>query len=372
MNSSNLPLCRYFVNNACFKGNECPYSHDRNAKPDMTCRYYLAGHCAYGSKCRYDHVKPKNLDTLSESFGPAIGQPSQSTKKNNDVSSFTYDKMMASSSNASALEPVPNPWNKSSSEPLSDFNELSNELNSLQNMQPDQVPLCPYYEMGFCVSGDECQFIHGMMCDMCGRMVLHPYNEDQRKEHHRSCLAEHEKAMEEAFAEARSAEKQCGICMEKIVEKNLRFGILQNCKHCFCLACIRNWRKSTTSFEAKTVRSCPECRIHSDYIIPSSLWVEDQDEKNRLTGAYRENMKQKQCKYMKSGQIDDCPFGNKCFYKHQLPDGTLVEGDSPRALRKRRKFVLDLFVTDLSPDDSDEEDSVLTDLIRTLYRSVAH
>lgn len=188
------------------------------------------------------------------------------------------------------------------------------------------------------MNGDLCAFIHGTLCEMCGRHSLHPFNERQSREHHRQCLGEHEKAMEEAFAEARSVDKQCGICMEKIVDKGLRFGILQNCKHCFCLACIRQWRKNENEqFEAKTIRlcivpinrlydssfrSCPECRVHSDYIIPSSTWVEDQADKDKLTSLYQENMKQKQCKYVKEGRVDDCPFGNKCFYKHQLPDGT--------------------------------------------------
>ena len=43
--------------------------------------------------------------------------------------------------------------------------------------------------------------------------------------------------------------------------------------------------------------------------------MEDQSEKNKLADQYRENLKQKTCKYMKDGNVDDCPFGNKCFYK---------------------------------------------------------
>lgn len=111
------------------------------------------------------------------------------------------------------------------------------------------------------MNGDMCAHIHGNLCDMCGRNALHPFNEEQCKEHHRQCLEEHEKAMEEAFAEARSADKQCGICMENIVQKGLRFGILQNCKHCFCLTCIRQWRKNDAeNFETKTVRYGWLCR----------------------------------------------------------------------------------------------------------------
>lgn len=45
-------------------------------------------------------------------------------------------------------------------------------------------------------------------------------------------------------------------------------------------------------------------------------------------------MKQKICKYMKNGNPDDCPFGNKCFYLHQLPDGQIIESGPPK--RRRR------------------------------------
>lgn len=117
--------------------------------------------------------------------------------------------------------------------------------------------------------------------------------------------------MEQAFAEARSAGKCCGICMENIRDKSLRFGILNNCRHCFCLECIRSWRKNQ-GFETKVVRfgpfcpdhysqsrSCPECRQHSDFVIPSTIWVEEDEEKNVLLELYKENTGQKQCKYYK-------------------------------------------------------------------------
>lgn len=108
--------------------------------------------------------------------------------------------------------------------------------------------------MGYCINGDFCTFIHGNVCEMCNLNSMHPFNEKLRLEHHRKCLAEHEAAMEEAFAEARSVDKQCGICMENIVEKNLRFGLLEGCKHCFCLFCIRKWRRRTEQFASKIVR----------------------------------------------------------------------------------------------------------------------
>ncbi|VDK44634.1 unnamed protein product [Anisakis simplex] len=197
------------------------------------------------------------------------------------------------------------------------------------------LPLCPYFEAGNCEKGDECEFVHGMVCDMCNYACLHPADSEQRAQHKRECMAAHEAAMEEAFAEARSADKVCGICMESIRERDARFGILEGCRHCFCLECIRKWRRNQSEdFEKETVRSCPECRTHSDFVIPAKYWVEDANDKKKLIDDFRANAKQKRCKYMKKGNVDDCPFGNKCFYKHQLPDGTVVEGKSPRQLRR--------------------------------------
>jgi E3 ubiquitin-protein ligase makorin len=63
--------------------------------------------------------------------------------------------------------------------------------------------------------------------------------------------------MEHSFAVARSQDKQCGICMDTVMERSLpsqrRFGILPNCSHIFCLDCIRKWRQSK-QFENKIIR----------------------------------------------------------------------------------------------------------------------
>ncbi|KHJ94874.1 zinc finger, C3HC4 type [Oesophagostomum dentatum] len=229
--------------------------------------------------------------------------------------------------------------------------------------------------MGECTN-EQCQFVHGLVCDMCQRACIHPYDEKQQRQHFavkqlgaldaifallrkvlQECLQEHELAMEQAFAEAKGEGKCCGICMENIMEKSLRFGILEGCRHCFCLDCIREWRRNQT-FETEVIRSCPECRQHSNFVIPSVLWVEDEEEKKILCEVYRNNMAQKQCKYYKEGvSAEGCPFGNKCFYKHQLPDGSIDPGEEPHARRKPHLSDF-IFRRSSSHDDEwlDEED----------------
>lgn len=70
------------------------------------------------------------------------------------------------------------------------------------------------------------------------------------------CIRQHESDMELSFAIARSKDKTCGICFEVIMEKSdreQRFGILPNCNHIFCLACIRKWRQAK-QFDNKIIR----------------------------------------------------------------------------------------------------------------------
>ncbi|KAK0415898.1 hypothetical protein QR680_012181 [Steinernema hermaphroditum] len=159
------------------------------------------------------------------------------------------------------------------------------------------------------------------------------------------------------LARPAAADKTCGICMENVWGKNARFGILQNCRHCFCLQCIRTWRQSS-EMESKTIRSCPECRIHSHFVIPTAMWVDEGPEKDKLIKAYLENMSKKICKYFKPSDRDSCKFGNKCFYRHQNADGSLVESDSPndisRRIRQNLPHMSDYFL-DAHMDESWEE-----------------
>jgi hypothetical protein len=64
-----------------------------------------------------------------------------------------------------------------------------------------------------------CPYLHGNICDLCNQACLHPYDKKQQDLHRQECMQLIEKDMEEAFAAQRSAEKVCGICMEKVWEK---------------------------------------------------------------------------------------------------------------------------------------------------------
>lgn len=173
-----------------------------------------------------------------------------------------------------------------------------NNSNSKRGFNADSA-LCPYLlGSGECFY-DPCEYLHGDMCELCQRFCLHPYDPEQQKSHNIDCIAQHEKDMELSFAIQKSMDKTCGVCFETIMEKpgrEQRFGILPNCAHCFCLECIRKWRQAE-QFDNKIKRACPECRITSDFVCPSTFWVDTKDEKEKLINDYKDALQNKDCKY---------------------------------------------------------------------------
>ena len=50
--------------------------------------------------------------------------------------------------------------------------------------------LCPYAAVGECRYGENCVYLHGDSCDMCGLQVLHPMDAAQRSQHIKVSLKE--------------------------------------------------------------------------------------------------------------------------------------------------------------------------------------
>lgn len=65
------------------------------------------------------------------------------------------------------------------------YAEVLNPLNKEDEEDNSKRKLCSYAEGdGYCkYPPGECQYLHGDICDLCGRAALHPYNEEQRKKH---------------------------------------------------------------------------------------------------------------------------------------------------------------------------------------------
>ncbi|XP_010636273.1 probable E3 ubiquitin-protein ligase makorin-2 [Fukomys damarensis] len=361
--STKQVTCRYFMHGVCREGSQCLFSHDlANSKPSTICKYYQKGCCAYGTRCRYDHTRP--LAAAGGAVGPpppigpsaafsglhppsvltvaAMKTPSQESGRRDKRTLVLRDRNLsglaeektppgtALSNPGSCSNPQLGPEMK----PHSYLDAIRSGLDDVEasSSYSSEQQLCPYAAAGECRFGDACVYLHGDMCDICRLQVLHPFDSEQRRAHEKVCMATFEVEMEKAFAFQASQDKVCSICMEVILEKasasERRFGILSSCNHTYCLSCIRQWR-CAKQFENQIIKSCPECRVISEFVIPSVYWVEDQNKKNELIEAFKQGMGKKACKYFEQGK-GTCPFGSKCLYRHAYPDGRLAEPEKPR------------------------------------------
>ena len=51
-----------------------------------------------------------------------------------------------------------------------------------EEADPTQL-LCPFSVNKDCPYGEDCVYIHGNICDLCGKAVLHPHDTKQREKH---------------------------------------------------------------------------------------------------------------------------------------------------------------------------------------------
>ncbi|XP_042535568.1 E3 ubiquitin-protein ligase makorin-2 [Dipodomys merriami] len=358
--STKQVTCRYFMHGVCREGSQCLFSHDlANSKPSTICKYYQKGFCAYGTRCRYDHTRP------SAAAGGAMGPvphagPSPGTHSPHppDLATSTVrmhahepgkrekrtlvlrDRNLCGvAEEKTSVGVASHPGGCSDAQmgletkPHSYLDAIRSGLDAAEaGGSCGGEQLCPYAAAGECRFGDTCVYLHGDVCEICRLRVLHPFDPEQRKAHEKMCMLTFEHEMEKAFAFQASQDKVCSICMEVILEKasasERRFGILSNCNHTYCLSCIRQWR-CAKQFENPIIKSCPECRVISEFVIPSVYWVEDQNKKNELIEAFKQGMGRKACKYFEQGK-GSCPFGSKCLYRHAYPDGRLAEPEKPR------------------------------------------
>uniref|UniRef100_A0A8C3PZH9 RING-type E3 ubiquitin transferase n=1 Tax=Chrysolophus pictus TaxID=9089 RepID=A0A8C3PZH9_CHRPC len=381
------------MHGVCKEGDNCRYSHDLSTgQSAMVCRYYQRGCCAYGDHCRYEHTKPLMQEEEESIMNPAAKMyPSVSSDLaslpefvEEDIIEIEDENIDLAAAGVgaedwvNAVEFVPGqPYCgraalSCTEVPLEEM-VIEEEYEKQEEDVEMKKQLCPYAAVGECRYGENCVYIHGDICDMCGLQVLHPIDAAQRSQHIKSCIEAHEKDMELSFAVQRSKDMVCGICMEVVYEKanpsERRFGILSNCNHTYCLKCIRKWR-SAKQFESKIIKSCPECRITSNFVIPSEYWVEEKEEKQKLIQKYKEAMSNKPCRYFDEGR-GSCPFGGNCFYKHAYPDGRQEEPQRPKAQRRNRFWEFIEERENGDPFETDEDEVVTFELGEMLLMLLA-
>uniref|UniRef100_A0A673SUK0 RING-type E3 ubiquitin transferase n=1 Tax=Suricata suricatta TaxID=37032 RepID=A0A673SUK0_SURSU len=356
--------CRYFMHGVCKEGDNCRYSHDLADSPyGVVCKYFQRGYCVYGDRCRYEHSKPLKQEevpaadlsaesslaassSLSSGLGPLV---EMNTGEANSRNSNFASVGAGSEDWVNAIEFVPGqPYCGRTAPSCTDApprgSVAKEDCEKEQSTVETKKQLCPYAAVGECRYGENCVYLHGDACDMCGLQVLHPMDAAQRSQHIKSCIEAHEKDMELSFAVQRSKDMVCGVCMEVVYEKaspsERRFGILSNCSHTYCLKCIRKWR-SAKQFESKIINN-------------------------------------KACRYFDEGR-GSCPFGGNCFYKHAYPDGRREEpqrqkvGTSSRYRAQRRNHFWELIEEreNSNPFDHDEEEVVTFELGEMLLMLLA-
>ncbi|XP_068125523.1 probable E3 ubiquitin-protein ligase makorin-1 [Hyperolius riggenbachi] len=174
--------------------------------------------------------------------------------------------------------------------------------------------------------------------------------------------------MEDSGAHERSREVVCGICMDKVYDKQAAeervFGILPNCSHAYCLGCIKQWRK-TKDFRNEVVKGCPQCRVKSSYFIPHKYWVDDSSEKLKLIEDFKEKTGKIRCRffYQSNGR---CPFKSDCIYRHELPNGHQRRRRRDRRRASASAVTYSHLVGIYEEDFSDEEDIELLHCALTL------
>lgn len=361
----------------CREGTNCRYRHVQGVRNDVSanetvispsgppsnsaCRFFKHGICKYGNQCHFRH-NSENVDNNSLN----------TTDVDNSLGQHASDaSTLAALKNVSEIPRLAEEWVNapefvpSSLPSIAGSSSFANEAFATSGtsagssvpmsyaravnptgkaVNPSLEPLCPYAEATGICKKRNCTYLHGDICELCNCAALHPHNEELRKKHTNACVKQHEVDMELSFAIQRSREKSCGVCFEIILEKasgEQRFGILPNCNHCFCLTCIRKWRQAK-QFDNKIIRACPECRVTSDFVCPSMYWADTKEEKEKLIKGYKVALSTKDCKYFNKG-CGKCPFGNKCFYLHALPDGTKTDVGPPVRHRRNADAGLDIF-----------------------------
>lgn len=123
---------------------------------------------------------------------------------------------------------------------------------------------------------------------------------------------------------------KCGVCLNNVVEIGRRFALYAECQHCFCYECAKSWHRKQAMIKKQQgvdvehtllKHSCPECRVESDYIVPSKYFYTG-EEKVKAFEDYKKKRSVQECKWFNIGVRGSCPFGPKCFYLHLDIDGS--------------------------------------------------
>mmetsp|Transcript_43721 Transcript_43721/g.137299 ORF Transcript_43721/g.137299 Transcript_43721/m.137299 type:complete len:297 (-) Transcript_43721:756-1646(-) len=181
----------------------------------------------------------------------------------------------------------------------------------------ERAPMCKFFAQGYCAVGDACKWSH--------ETKAKDNAEDDDSKVCEPCTAEEQDAQDT---------RTCMICYEDIVRKGMRFGILSDCDHVFCLDCIKTWRKDGCG-SATHKRTCPTCRTTSNFFMPHFEYVKG-EKKHKVIEGYKKRLAVIPCRYFNNGE--PCPFRSECFYAHIYEDGEdRKQEEGPAKIGQRRR-----------------------------------
>ncbi|KAG7390561.1 hypothetical protein PHYPSEUDO_007501 [Phytophthora pseudosyringae] len=244
------------------------------APPTALCRFFVLGKCRYGSRCTFSHALPAQ------------------------VSECAADETEGLSAAAALVD-------------------------------------CPFFLRGNCKYGEHCRLRHNPAI-LPGAAATGSASTCPAPGAGRSAASSNNAATgaTAAAGDDNQHDFTCGICFDDIVQSGKHFGLL-SCDHCFCLDCLRSWRQSK-DMELEVIRACPACRLPSDFIVPSLIFVTG-EEKRKVVEAYKSHLALRECKYF-NGLFGSCPFGPRCFYAHRDSEGRDVKHlDRPKRSTKPRR-----------------------------------
>ncbi|KAI8896881.1 hypothetical protein BC833DRAFT_595852 [Globomyces pollinis-pini] len=256
--------------------------------PTAPCRFFALGTCTKGSKCTFSHDNKSNqvcqfyINGNTCKFGSYCALKHIKPKSNQPIIQKQFDIKQSSVA----------PWSQS------------------------KKKLCPFKKE--CKNGDSCPYTHLKECSICHENCIDPNDPIEAKNHLLKC--ENDMLLQKA-----SITQECVVCFELVKEKSdARFGLM-NCNHCVCLECIRTWRDNDAVDTSKT---CPICRNVTHFVVPSTVWPINQQQKQTIIEEYRTNLSKIDCRHYRKG-AGTCPFSTSCFYRH-VDDNGVDEKDKVR------------------------------------------
>ncbi|KAG8511468.1 WD repeat-containing protein 49, partial [Galemys pyrenaicus] len=179
----NSPVCIFGQ-----EGDNCRYSHDLSVSPyGVVCKYFQRGYCTYGDRCRYEHSKPLKQEeataadlsaesslAASSSLSSVVGPVADMNTGEDESRNSNFTTVGAGSEDwVNAIEFVPGqPYcgrtAPSFTEAPLQGSVTKEESEKEQTAVKTKKQLCPYAAVGECRYGENCVYLHGDSCDMCG------------------------------------------------------------------------------------------------------------------------------------------------------------------------------------------------------------